>query len=135
MRVPLETVQRSTLTFYVSRFTACKPSKDFRRLDLDLLRDHRQGHRLIVQVTVACGVGGDFAVRIEADLLGLLRQTRYDDAERVYREALDYHPHNGWSLFGLRKALGAQGKSSPDVDADFDASWARSDTWIRASRF
>ena len=64
-----------------------------------------------------------------------LEAERYHDAERVYREALDYHPHNGWSLFGLRKALEAQGKSSPEVDADFDASWARSDTWIRGSRF
>ena len=65
----------------------------------------------------------------------LLEAERYPDAERVYREALDSHPHNGWSLFGLRKALEAQGKSSPEVDADFDASWARSDTWIRGSRF
>ncbi len=65
----------------------------------------------------------------------LLEAERYAEAERVYREELQDHPHNGWSLFGLIAALGAQGKSSPEVDADFEASWARSDTWIRGSRF
>ena len=65
----------------------------------------------------------------------LLEAERYEDAERVYREEIDDHPHNGWSLFGLKKALAAQGKSDPEVDADFEASWARSDTWIRGSRF
>ena len=65
----------------------------------------------------------------------LLEAERFADAERVYRAALDDHPHNGWSLFGLKQALAAQGKSSPEVDADFEASWARSDTWIRGSRF
>jgi hypothetical protein len=57
------------------------------------------------------------------------------DAERVYREDLQEHPHNGWALLGLQKALAAQGKTSADVDGDLQASWSRSDTWIRASRF
>jgi len=65
----------------------------------------------------------------------LLDARRFAEAERVYREELVDHPHNGWSLLGLKQALAGQGKSSPDVDADFTASWARSDTWIRASRF
>ena len=65
----------------------------------------------------------------------LLEQGRYPDAERVYREELEDHPHNGWSLFGLKAALEAQGRTSQDVDADFEASWARSDTWITGSRF
>jgi tetratricopeptide (TPR) repeat protein len=65
----------------------------------------------------------------------LLEAKRYADAERVYREELEDHPHNGWSLFGLRQALSARGASSPEVDADFTASWARSDAWIQASRF
>jgi hypothetical protein len=60
---------------------------------------------------------------------------RFADAERVYRAELEDHPHNGWSLFGLQQALVAQGKPSADVDADLAASWARSDTWLRASRF
>ena len=65
----------------------------------------------------------------------LLEADRFADAERVYREELKDHPHNGWSLFGLKAALSGQGRSSSEVNADFDASWARADTWIRASRF
>jgi tetratricopeptide (TPR) repeat protein len=65
----------------------------------------------------------------------LLEAKRFADAERVFRQDLEAHPHNGWSLFGLRQALGGQGSQSAEVDADFEASWARSDTWIRASRF
>lgn len=65
----------------------------------------------------------------------LLEVKRPVDAERVYRAELEDHPHNGWSLLGLRLALLAQGKSTTEVDADLEASWARSDTWIRTSRF
>jgi tetratricopeptide (TPR) repeat protein len=65
----------------------------------------------------------------------LLESKRYADAERVYRDELKKHPHNGWSLVGLREALAAQAKAVEDVEKDFQQSWARSDTWIRASRF
>ena len=65
----------------------------------------------------------------------LLEAGRFADAEQVYREELEDHPNNGWSLFGLQQALEAQGKASPDVDAEFEESWARSDTWMAASRF
>ena len=65
----------------------------------------------------------------------LLQAGRPADAERVYREELEDHPHNGWSLFGLKAALAAQGKSAGAVDAELIESWARSDTWLRASRF
>ena len=65
----------------------------------------------------------------------LLELGRHADAEQVYRDELADHPHNGWSLFGLKAALEAQGRTDPAVDADLDASWARSDTWIKASRF
>ena len=64
----------------------------------------------------------------------LLEAGRYKEAETVYRDELADHPHNGWSLYGLKQALAAQGKSDPDVDADFAQSWARSDLWITASR-
>lgn len=67
--------------------------------------------------------------------VALLEKEKYKDAERAYREELEDHPHNGWSLFGLIKALEAQGKPIADVKRDFDASWARSDTWIHASIF
>ena len=65
----------------------------------------------------------------------LLEAHRYSDAERVYREELEDHPHNGWSLLGLKTALDAEGKPSPQVDSDLDASWSRSDTWIQTSKF
>ena len=65
----------------------------------------------------------------------LLEAGRYAQAEQVYRVELEKHPHNGWSLYGLQQALAAQGKSDPAVDADFEQSWARSDTWITSSRF
>jgi hypothetical protein len=65
----------------------------------------------------------------------LLEAKRYADAERVYREDLKRHPHNGWSLFGLKAALEGEGNSSASVNQDFESSWARSDTWIRRSAF
>jgi tetratricopeptide (TPR) repeat protein len=65
----------------------------------------------------------------------LLEAGRHLDAERVYRDDLTQHPRNGWSLLGLQLALKAQGKATADVDAELQASWARSDTWTRASRF
>jgi tetratricopeptide (TPR) repeat protein len=65
----------------------------------------------------------------------LIEAERYADAERVYREELEDHPHNGWSLYGLKVALEAQGESSADTSTEFDASWARSDVWIASSKF
>lgn len=65
----------------------------------------------------------------------LLESKRFDDAERVYRADLKEHPRNGWSLLGLREALAGRGTPSEQVTADFAASWARADTWIRWSRF
>jgi tetratricopeptide (TPR) repeat protein len=65
----------------------------------------------------------------------LIEAKRYADAEQVYRKDLEQHPHNGWSLLGLQQALKGQGKKDAAVDADLTASWSRSDTWIKASRF
>ena len=65
----------------------------------------------------------------------LLDAGRAADAERVYRDDLQQHPRNGWSLRGLQLALSVQGKPVADIEAAFRESWRRSDTWIRASRF
>jgi tetratricopeptide (TPR) repeat protein len=65
----------------------------------------------------------------------LLEAKRYPDAERIYREELADHPHNGWSLLGLQKALAGRGVTSREVDEDLAKSWSRADTWIRSSRF
>jgi hypothetical protein len=35
----------------------------------------------------------------------------------------------------LKQALDAQGKPSAEVAAQLEKAWARSDTWVRASRF
>ncbi len=65
----------------------------------------------------------------------LIEAGKFGDAEKVYREELEDHPHNGWSLVGLKQALAAQKKGTAEVDADLAKSWARSDTWLRWSRF
>jgi tetratricopeptide (TPR) repeat protein len=65
----------------------------------------------------------------------LLEAGQLAEAERTYRADLTVHPHNGWSLMGLQLALKGQRKPSRAVDDDLRASWARSDTPIKASRF
>jgi tetratricopeptide (TPR) repeat protein len=66
---------------------------------------------------------------------GLVEAGRFEEAERAYRADLDEHPHNGWSLLGLKLALKGQHKTDAAVDKDLEKSWARADHWVRASRF
>jgi len=77
-----------------------------------------------------------FAAR---DWLGaaLLDAGRAADAERVYAAALEDRPHNGWSLFGLERALRAQEKTAEAdrAGAAFREAWVRSETILPASRF
>ncbi|MCG8374596.1 MAG: hypothetical protein MI700_13725 [Balneolales bacterium] len=65
----------------------------------------------------------------------LLGQERFEEAEAVYRAELEDHPNNGWSYFGLLEALEGQGKEDEELEKAFEESWARSDTWIRGSKF
>jgi tetratricopeptide (TPR) repeat protein len=67
----------------------------------------------------------------------LLEAKRPKDAERVYLEDLKEHPENGWALFGLARALEAQGKSkeAAEAKARFEKAWARADVRLTASRF
>lgn len=65
----------------------------------------------------------------------LLSVDRFSEAEAVYRAELEDHPNNGWSYFGLLKALEGQGKTDSELETAFKESWARSDTWIRGSKF
>ena len=65
----------------------------------------------------------------------LIEAGRYADAEKDYRVELKDHPHDVWSLHGLKIALEKQGKSDADVDADFDMSTARMDVWVTSSKF
>jgi tetratricopeptide (TPR) repeat protein len=59
------------------------------------------------------------------------------EAEAVYRADLDEWPKNGWSLFGLSRALMAQRKGDQAAWADegFQRAWQRADVKLTASRF
>ena len=67
----------------------------------------------------------------------LLTAGRAPEAETVYREDLKRNPENGWSLFGLARALHAQGKhtAAAQVDARFKKAWQGADVTLVASRF
>lgn len=58
------------------------------------------------------------------------------EAEAVYWENLENHPHNGWGLFGLREALLAQGKTEQAavIEARFEKAWEQADVTLQASR-
>lgn len=65
----------------------------------------------------------------------LVQEGRFAEAERVYREDLRRLPNNGWSTYGLAKALAGQGKLGPaKVAMDrFNWIWASADTKIGSS--
>jgi tetratricopeptide (TPR) repeat protein len=67
----------------------------------------------------------------------LLAAGRAPEAEAVYWADLRENPENGWSLFGLAKALRAQGKDeqAAAVEARFARAWAAADVELTASRF
>jgi tetratricopeptide (TPR) repeat protein len=65
----------------------------------------------------------------------LIEDGDYSQAEAVYRNELNKHPNNGWSLFGLKESLAGQNIDDPKVNADFEDSWARSNLFITSSRF
>ena len=62
----------------------------------------------------------------------LLRAGRPVDAEKVYREDLAQYPENGWSLFGLARALRQQGRQaeSKSAEARFAKAWSAADIKI-----
>jgi tetratricopeptide (TPR) repeat protein len=67
----------------------------------------------------------------------LLEAGRPSEAETVYWEDLRRNQDNGWALFGLLQALGAQGKAENAalVEARLAKAWARADVKLTASRF
>lgn len=58
-----------------------------------------------------------------------LKRGRYADAERVYREDLAKWRRNGWSLYGLSRALEGLGRrdEASAVREDFERVWAGAD--------
>ena len=67
----------------------------------------------------------------------LLSASRAAEAEAVYREDLKRFPENGWSLFGLRQGLAAQGKTAEadEVARRLETAWRRADVRLTGSRF
>lgn len=67
----------------------------------------------------------------------LLDAGRAAEAEAVYWQDLKKSPSNGWSLFGLAKALRAQGKDDAAALAEkrFEKVWSAADVELTASRF
>lgn len=67
----------------------------------------------------------------------LLAVGRATDAEAVYRADLRKYPANGWSLYGLERALRARRASAAadSVRGEFARAWARADVQLTASRF
>ena len=66
----------------------------------------------------------------------LLELGQPGQAEAVYREELKRNPENGWSLFGLARALEAQGQASAaaEIDARFQRAWTHADFTLTSSR-
>lgn len=67
----------------------------------------------------------------------LLQANQPDRAEEVYRQDLLEFPDNGWSLFGLMKALRQQGhvQEARDVQHRFLDAWQHADVVLTDSRF
>jgi tetratricopeptide (TPR) repeat protein len=60
---------------------------------------------------------------------------RYEEAERVYREDLAKWRNNGWSLYGLSRALYEQGKTdeAAEVERQYLQAWERADALTKTS--
>ena len=67
----------------------------------------------------------------------LLEAGKPEEAEQVYRDDLNVHPQNGWSLFGLAKSLEDQGKldEAKAAQQEFQEAWADADVTLTSSRF
>jgi tetratricopeptide (TPR) repeat protein len=67
----------------------------------------------------------------------LLQSGRYEEAEAVFRRDLERLPGNGWSLFGMGRALRLQGKDAEAVgyEARFEEAWKSADVKISSPCF
>lgn len=67
----------------------------------------------------------------------LLQSGQAVEAEALYREDLERFPENGWSLYGLARALEAQGRAddAAEVERRLAAAWDQADVRLTASRF
>jgi len=62
----------------------------------------------------------------------LLEAERFEEAEAVFRKDLRWHQNNGWSLFGLMKALEAQNKKNEAkvIQNQWTSVWSRADVQL-----
>jgi len=62
----------------------------------------------------------------------LLVAGRFEDAEAVFRKDLRWHQNNGWSLFGLMKALEAQDKKNEAkvIQKQWSSVWSHADVQL-----
>jgi tetratricopeptide (TPR) repeat protein len=66
----------------------------------------------------------------------LLKAGQVDEAEAVYRRDLEIHPRNGWSLYGLSRALELKKHAdAKTVRAQFDDVWKSADLELSSSCF
>jgi tetratricopeptide (TPR) repeat protein len=65
----------------------------------------------------------------------LLQAGRFAEAEQVFREDLAKLPENGWSLYGLSRAVDLQKKKAEAAEAEkrFDAVWKHADLKIKSA--
>ena len=62
----------------------------------------------------------------------LLKSEKYVEAEKVYKEDLEYYRENGWSLIGLHKSLIGQGRTeeAKEIKIRFTTAWSMADIEI-----
>jgi tetratricopeptide (TPR) repeat protein len=67
----------------------------------------------------------------------LLQSGRHAEAEAVFREDLRRLPDNGWSLFGIGRALRLQGKAAEaaEFESRFKEIWAGADIGLKSACF
>ncbi len=64
-----------------------------------------------IEDTLGCGEPPQWLQPVRHTLGAVyLKSGKFSEAERVYREDLAKWPNNGWSLYGLSRALEEQGK-------------------------
>ena len=65
----------------------------------------------------------------------LTQSKKYKEAEAVFREDLRRIPGNGWSLFGLGRALRLQGNNAEadKVDGQFKEVWSKADLQLQSA--
>jgi tetratricopeptide (TPR) repeat protein len=59
----------------------------------------------------------------------------YDKAAETYRQDLEDHPHNFWSLFGMLQALGLLGQYDSVIYQDFEKTSQHADIWLSNTKF